>query len=101
MICFDEIYEDSAERTLLNLNPIPFLLPATVLILYNLRAEGAALTYSLACSRHEIWIQGRLIVADEMTIIRSTPEEREREGAGVRAYASDERRPLLAEAPPL
>ena len=69
---------------------------------FTLHNEGAEGVYLLARSpRHEIWIQGRLIVAGEMTIIRSTPEEREREGAGVRAYASDERRPLLAEAPPL
>ena len=44
-------------------------------------------------------------MADEMTIIRSTPEEKEGEGAGERAYArereSDDDALLLAKAPSL
>ena len=81
-------------------------LKTSTIPIFTLHEEGAEGVYLLARSpRHEIWIQGRLIVADEMTIIRSTPEEREGEGAGERAYASgrgsDDDALLLAKAPSL
>ena len=81
-------------------------LKTSTIPIFTLHEEGAEGVYLLARSpRHEIWIQGRLIVADEMTIIRSTPEEKEGEGAGERAYASgrgsDDDALLLAKAPSL